>query len=110
MRGCVMRVRTTRGIVRRRRHQRRESLLVAASGCQTPATAVELLAGSLTQGSQVARASCQTTTEGFAFLMSLTVAGGPVAVCRVRTNLRETAERHGIVLMLCLTGDRGGLL
>lgn len=105
-----MRVRTTRGIIRQRRHQRRESLLVAASGCQTPATAVELLAGSLTPGSQIAEASCQTTAEGFAFLMSLAVAGGPIAVCRVRSTLRETAERHGIVLTLCLTGNRGGLL
>lgn len=105
-----MRVCTTRAIVRRRPQQRPESLLVAASGCQTPASAVELLAGLLIQESQIVEASCQTTPDGFALLMRLAVTGGPGAMGHVRATLRETAQRHGIVLTLCPAGNRGGLL
>lgn len=105
----LMRARTTRGITRKRRHEKRHSLLVVASGCQEPAVAVELMAGSLTSESTIQEASCQTTAEGFAFLMSLVVTGGPVAVRRAGATLRKIAERHGIVLTVRPTGDRGGL-
>lgn len=104
-----MRARKANRIVTRRDFRRTERVLVAVSGCSESAWAAEILDTPLAAGAHVESARCQSTAEGAALLMTVAVAGGPVARCALVAKVRRIAERHAVRASIWAMGSDGRL-